>query len=406
MESLSKTSKLYAYYLIILPLVSIYRLPGASIALATVLTLIMALYAIVILIKRKVKVNMLILLPFVLYILYIMTKSTQQFTLLCVMVLIHILAICTGILNVRSFRNGIVHVSIIASVLVIAQQVVHIVSGGHIPLFIGSLLTDGMYEKYRLALITGMSNGMYRPSAFFLEPSHFTQYCMIGLGSSLFHKQNFRIPLLITLGILATTSGMGVVTVFFLWLWWGLNNKKTTMNGSFFLRVFAIFLSLIIGYFILDNISITHNAIARFTVDSNVADNAITGRLFWWDTYFGNASFSDYIEGYGLESLPDEKYFTGFMKQLYCYGIIGISLLFVFLIIIISISDKLGKGLSMLYTGLVFFSELTGYFWMIFFFGMFLSFYVLNLQKRQLQETSLRTDNFDANYLFKQRRKG
>lgn len=394
MKKSSWASKLYALFLATLPLVSIYRLPGTSLALATVLTLVMLLYAVAQVATRKRKVSFMILFPFVLYIGYIMTMSPILFAILSGAVLIHIFAICTEAVNIQYLRRVIEFISVVAAICVIFQQTIHLFTGVHIPFYISNLLTEGTKDSYSWVLTTGFSDrsNMYRPSAFFLEPSHFTQYCMIGLGSCLFEQiPNIKKAVLISLGILATTSGMGIIAVVAMWTWWGLSNQRSGHRSIFGLRVFGVFLFLVLSYFVLDNISVTHNAMARFTTDSGAETNAISGRLFWWDTYFGNFDLIDFLRGYGLESLPDEQYFTGFMKQLYCYGVIGVSLLLLFLIILISISDNLGKGCCALYTGLLFFSELTGYHNLLFFIGILLTFYVnkevqrrLSLRKKKL----------------------
>lgn len=385
MKRLGYTSKLYALYLAVLPMVSFYRLPGTSLAIATVLTLIMVLYALVIIFTKKIRVKFTILLPFVLYLLYIMTMSPLLFAILCGAVMIHTFAISTGVVNIQYLRKAIEFISVLAAIVVIMQQVVHITTGIHISPYFGSLFTEGMYDAYGSAVETGMSkvSRMYRPCAFFLEPSHFAQYCMIGLGSCLFAQaSNFKKALLISFGILASTSGMGIVIVVAMWAFWGLTIKraagslKTVNNSKIVYQSFGVVVFLFVSYFIMDNINITHDAMVRVTSDSGVESNAITGRLFWWDTYFGNTSLSDYIRGYGLEALPDERYFTGFMKQLYCFGITGVFLLFCFLIRLIFISDNFGRSCCALYMSLIFFSELTGYFHLIFYVGIFLTLYV------------------------------
>ena len=400
MKSQEKIGKLYALYLAILPLVSIYKLPGTSLALATALTLVMMIYAVVSILTRKRKVNFAILLPFIMYLLYIMTKSTLLFSILCIAIMIHILAISTGVINKRYLCKFIEGISVVAAICVIIQQIVHILTKVHIPLYISSLLAEGLQEQYKIALTTGTPKIFYRPSAFFLEPAHFTQYCMIGLGSCLFSQVETKWkPLLISAGILATTSGMGIVAVAAMWIWWGLVRRKNLAKGSLLLRIVGIIVLVIISFVILDNISLTHNTISRIIADPEVENNAIIGRTFWWETYFGNMDFYQYLTGFGLENLPEGHYFTGFMKQLYCYGIIGTTLLFIFLIIIIVISDNLGKICCSLYTGLIFFSELTGYFWLIFYVGFFVVFYI---SKRVGDNKSLKRDLLRTKQLKRQ----
>ncbi len=119
-------------------------------------------------------------------------------------------------------------------------------------------------------------------------------------------------------------------------------------------------------FFLLDNISFTHNIINRFTSTSGDDYNAINGRLFCGIHIFGDFNISDFLTGFGLDNLPDGVYFTGFMKLLYCYGLIGTTLLLLFLGMLIIKADIFVKVCTSLYTGLLFFADLTYYHNLIF----------------------------------------
>ncbi len=371
--SLVNTGKLYTSFLSILPVISIYRMPGMAISLATVLTALAMIYAAISLIRRKIKISFLILQPFLVYLFYIVTKSSLSFILLCVALMIHVLAIGTGIVNEKRLRRIIETISVIAAVSVIMQQLIHITTGIHIPLYIGSLFIGEMKEQYSVALTTSVIDGLYRPSAFFLEPAHFTQYCIIGLGTTLFaERPDFKKAALISFGIFATTSGMGLVSTFIMWGWWYVTRYKMSIG-----KMILLLISAVVLVFILNNISFTHNIISRITADPDSGDyNAIYGRIWWWDTYFGDFSLSAFMFGFGMDSLPEDAYFTGFMKQLYCYGIIGTTLLILFLILLLIKSNNLGRACIIIYTLLFFFADLTGYVDLLFYFGTFLTFYV------------------------------
>lgn len=366
------TRNLYTLYFSIIPLVTIYTMPGTSLSLATVLTIIGTLYCVMALFFRKMVAPLWLLCPFVIYIAYIITKSSVNFAFLSIAVLFQIFAIGTALINVSLFRKTIEFVALVASICVIFQQVVHLTTGLHFSFLLNGLIRDDLQIQYKDA-INGIFEGMYRPSAFFLEPAHFTQYCIMGLESCMFSNNvQTRKALLISLGLIATTSGLGFVLAFAIWAWWYIFRKRFSVS-----RVFIIVVLLIILFIILDHISFTHNIINRFTVDPESGEkNAINGRLWWWNYYFGNFSVSEFMFGFGLESLPDDAYFTGIMKQLYCYGIVGLFLLFVLWLTLFVKSNSLGKVLAGSYFGLMFFAELTGYDHLLFYLGTYLLFIV------------------------------
>lgn len=134
---------------------------------------------------------------------------------------------------------------------------------------------------------------------------------------------------------------------------------------------------------ILDNISYFHVVFSRIIGNSGTDYNAIDGRLFWWDTYFGDKAFTDFLWGYGEENLPDE-YFTGFMKQIYAYGITGF-VLFVLYVLVFILKSKKFPNLSMcIYFGLLFVSNHTGFISMIFYLGVLLALYLEQLNNKYL----------------------
>jgi len=66
------------------------------------------------------------------------------------------------------------------------------------------------------------SSAFYRPSAFFLEPSHFAVYCIPVIVTTLFsrtgdEKRERQIALFISTGVLLSTSGMGIGVVIICW---------------------------------------------------------------------------------------------------------------------------------------------------------------------------------------------
>ena len=84
---------------------------------------------------------------------------------------------------------------------------------------------------------------------------------------------------------------------------------------------------------------------------------------------------NELIFGLGVKALP-EVYFTGFMTQLFGYGCIGVCLLASFLINLLIKCRQLPRTHVIMYIGLFFISNQTGFIQMIFHFGVIIALYV------------------------------
>ena len=360
----------YAYLLTILPVILVYKTPGLTVGLSTTLVALTLPLSIGILLKKGNRIRFSLLWPFLAYLIYALFKSTPQDALLCIAIGIHICAISKGVVDGSKLRRIYEKVSTFAAICVIIQQTTHLLLGFHIPLIWTGGLIDGI-KSYAQNILTGIPLGdtMYRPCAFFLEPSHMSQYCIIGLGSVLYRtKPSIKRALLISFGMLLTTSGIGLVLTFTMWAWWWLfrDGRKNSRNTLFFT------LSAIVIVLILSQTPIFQTTLSRIISNPEDDYNAINGRLFWWDSYFGDGQISSFIFGKGTANLP-EDYFTGIMTQLFAYGIIGTGLFILFNVLLIIKSHALPRIIASFYLLLLVFSNLIGFIFMISIIGSILT---------------------------------
>ena len=377
MVKASKRGRLYALFLSILPIVMEYKTPELHYGLATILIAIGMLYAGAISIGRVNKIDKGLVVVLALYLGYSLYKSTGLNFLLPIAILVHISAISTGFVNFEYFRKYIETFSLVASLCVLAQQLIHITTGIHIPFINANWLTDEL--QYYVPLITsGYGNeAMYRPSAFFLEPSHFTQYVIYGLGSSLFKTlPSFKKPIILSLGLFATTSGMGFVLTFAIWGWWYLTYKRRGASRGLIKTVIMLALLMIAALALFSNIPFFAGIMSRFIGSGDSDYNAIDGRLFFWNSLFGGENFNSLLFGFGEQALLEEEvYFTGFMKILFAYGIVGFVFYAIFLLyLLFHMKNKLCRMYVIIYIGLLFVANLTGFINIIFFVGTTLVF--------------------------------
>ena len=144
-----------------------------------------------------------------------------------------------GLIEIRWLCRTAMVVSGIAALLLMAQYFCFYVLDFHLQLVPTDLLLPSA-DQWVLGAQTGMAgitgvirdNGFYRPSAFFLEPSHAYIYIFPHLLIKLFGKRHGRFHLgqavVLSMGMVLSTSGMGIAVVCAAWvLYFALFNEET-----------------------------------------------------------------------------------------------------------------------------------------------------------------------------------
>lgn len=371
----TKKSSGYSLLLALLPVLMMYNIPVINMGVSTILILVSAIFLILLsLANKKLNLNSIVC-AFLLYFFYIAFKSNITGVCLCIAIIIHLLAISNGVADEKHLQKYFETIACIAAICVIVQFSLHLIFNIHIPLIKIDWCLSEM-ESYRLMITTGFDEEeMYRPSAFFLEPSHFAQYASIGLASSLLlGNPDYKKAFLISAGIIFTTSGMGIVIVAVIWCAFpliatkGLSSKK--LKRIIFLSIVGI-----VAIFILRQMPFFQNSLARITggvEHSNTQYNAIWGRTLYWSDYISPMKGKELAFGYGAENLPD-VYFTGIMSIIYSYGIVGLVLFYLALLVLFKkVNNKCAKLLTLVYAGLLIVANLTSFISIIYYVGFLL----------------------------------
>ena len=368
-----ENNKLYAFIVAILPCIMMYKVPIVDKGAATVIVLacgIVLLFTMHQIDGQNVK----LLLPGIIYLIYSVSRSAGNTIeiILQISVFIHLYAICSNKMDIVACKKYIKTISMIASICVIVQYVAYLALNIHIPMIAYDYCLEDL-QYYRYKFIPGM---MYRPCAFFLEPSHMAQYLMLGLALCLLDKHTeYRKALIISLGMLSTTSGMGIVMLISIWGWFYFSQVHQNKKDKFRILFLGAMVALVVT-----SIAISIPGIQRILArifgsfgNETSSYNAINGRLFWWDTYISSLKGPDLIYGRGSATLP-ENYLTGFMEVLYAYGIIGVFLYYNMLLYFLHKSNNaLSSCIIILIGGLMYFANLTGFIYNIFYLGLILS---------------------------------
>jgi hypothetical protein len=264
-------------------------------------------------------------------------------------------------------------ISIFATLYVIAQTILYRAFGFILKGFIPFIpLYTSQYESFDYALL--YKTMFYRPTSFFLEPAHFAQYIIFGLVICLFSDdfrlKNVFVGLFLTLGIILSTSGQGLVITAFIWLFFTMQllvtvqlSKKKRIMGFFipYISIAAIPLLL--------KTEIVKNNLSRFLNSSS--KTAVTARSEGYFLYFMETNPVYKIFGSGYGNTPDGFWFSGIAYFLYCTGLIGIILLIVFLgNQYIKSNLKLGKMLVIITIVLSASAEILNSYWIVFAFSL------------------------------------
>lgn len=380
-----KTSKIVSSIIALLPIIAFVKVPGLSVGLGMFVLILLTPWLIFVNLTRfqlNDVFKFLGLILFCSYSVFCSVGNTQNIVGY-ILVMIWVMGTYKYLID-ENYLFGIMEfVAILASIIVVAQTLCHYVLGFHLISNIPVLLKDDIAAQYFVSIVSGIEeSGMYRPSAFFLEPSHFAQYEIVVLLWLLLKsnsKNRMKFALVISIGIVMTSSGMGIAMVVGAWIVYtilGMNLKKRENVVKSMILVAGGFLFVMLCL----RLPFFQTAVNRVVVTGN-GYNAIDGRLFFWDYYFKPLTSMQFVWGCGYVTELD-KYMTGFMMLLYCSGVVGVVLFYAMLIQYIKYGNVFAIILSLFYAVLIIFSGLTATINLIFYLSL------ISSEKKYLQFTA------------------
>lgn len=251
------------------------------------------------------------------------------------------IAAASGVFDLKYYAKVIVRIATIASVLLFLQYACFYIFGFHLQLVVTSFLNSSaeqwvLLSKTGLIGVTGKPMSFYRPSAFFLEPSHLTLFCFPALAmiifSPNFNRKHIVSAVLISLGIVLSTSGMGIALVFGFWSLYFL--IKLSGKGSFWERTKHLFkpknliwlsliiVSVVLLYFVFDPFRMSINRVLGI----GVRQSAFAGRMGTGIKALGDLSGIEFF--FGKQNWGDVHKWNmpGFFYTFYTQGFIGMLL--------------------------------------------------------------------------------
>lgn len=315
------------------------------------------------------------IIPIALFMLFRIMNHGIEITefVLSLLALLYVLASVNNLICFRFFLQTILSVAVVATVCLFIQYIGHYIFGVHINFIPTFLLNDFMLNQTRVAVTSAMGNGLYRPSAFFTEPSHYSQYVFpllfYLLLSPNINKVKIRYAILISCGLVLTTSGVGIATAIATWIaffyfYTVQKNRKQFTRGMIFIFVF-IFL-----FFILyAKIGIFREAILRLFGRSTLSLYSSTGgRVKGGMLLLEGFDELNWIFGIGeYESIPG-YYVSGLYQIILTNGIVGIVLYLLIFIQHIIISRRDFKCFSAFCMVLLVYSNIYSLQYMVYYF--------------------------------------
>lgn len=264
------------------------------------------------------------IIPLIIFYFYTILIRDFNFMRLGYVLLLSWIFICVsnGSINISYFFKCATKIAILATIAIIIQFVSHNVLGRTIDFRPLSLLTTQENIWVRTSVNYGAVGYLYRPSGFFLEPSHFFLYSfpiiVVLLLSIDRDKKDFRTALFLSLGLLLTTSGMGIVVLAGLWTLYFLIYKRIeNYSISSFIKqisvrsVVIVLLLVVFFYFAYRGIPFIQNAVDRILTEDETSNaiegrtrlvenfvKGITGRAVWFGTPNAMADIDFNVPGF------------------------------------------------------------------------------------------------------------
>ncbi len=238
----------------------------------------------------------------------------------------------------RTFRASLA-ISVMAGVLIIGQYLCYYLLDFHLQLVPTRLLLESAGQWKALAKtgrisVTGSLMRFYRPSAFFLEPSHMALYLTPPLLNLLLSPGKTRrkkhLAVFLSLAMLLSTSGLGIAVVMLAWMVYGLmkpeqteENRQRTKGRLKPGHIAFIGAFLVLFLVLYATVDLFRASIQRIFIGTAGENSAIQGRLSTGLRSLSHLSGFSLLFGTGKAVSLADWNMSGFFYTLYKHGLVG-----------------------------------------------------------------------------------
>lgn len=284
--------------------------------------------------SSRVMMALVPLLLFELYTVFIRSYSVSRLFYVLFIILIFF-TVANGCVNTAHFLKYATGVVCIATGLLVFQYITHYIFHRTVNLRPFNLLVSQNVIWVRHSLTTYSASKLYRPAAFFLEPSHFFLYAFPVLGVLLLSPNitvyRKRVSIWITMGLLLTTSGFGIFAAIGLWgvyflLYSGAERRQKVIsrfvNTKAYLYIILFVIAMVLAYLFIPIFNRSVNRIFFATEGSS----AIDGRIKLASNFI--LTITDEAVWFGQAGVVSELDFNlaGFFATFIKWGVIGVAL--------------------------------------------------------------------------------
>lgn len=342
-KKIALVSKICAFMLALCPVLQHYKAPLFNAAIS-VLVLIVPFLCILVAANAK-KLDIKMLYPVALMIVYQIFRVVNHGTGITELgqagvIVIYMIAVSFGCVDLKNFVKFSSYVAFAGAAGLMLQYVCYYIFGFHLVMVPTSLLLDSAEQwvlgaKTGLAGITGVIRDTYRPSAFFLEPSHVFLYLFPHIILFLFNGKDVKESLVpaafLSVGMVLSTSGMGIIAMCGSWvLYFVLKGRdgQFSVRNIFRKEVVAIFVAFAVIFLLAYIfIPVVHNTVIRiFVPDEEGGSTAIEGRVKMALRLLDGMSLKEYITGVRDNTHGIEFNIPGFADVIYRHGVFGMIL--------------------------------------------------------------------------------
>lgn len=316
-------------------------------------------------IKLKYTKHMTVVAVFQIFGLVLHGFSAYDF-LVVMTVLLVMLALLNDVFNVELFWSIVEIWAIIATLMVMIQSIAYYFAGVAIDFFPIALVDELRLAEDQKLHIAIIQNGIYRPAAFFAEPSHFTHFVSPLLIQYMLtedlRQKKFKLLIFVSVGVVLTTSGIGIATVVGIWVLYGLQllyskKKRYLLYGLGLLTILSMCFIILLNY----NATFQESILRIFT-GSSTSISALQGRTAGIEGLFNTLDEGEFWFGTGeISNRIDNRFIGGIFQLIYQNGIFS-AILYILVFLYAAIKLNKGKRWNALYIILIsFFAGIHSY---------------------------------------------
>ncbi len=219
------------------------------------------------------------------------------------------------------FMNYLRKASFIVVGYAMVQSLFYFFTGVNLPGTFGPTKVDYTPDESAVAAVSSALDYFYRPTSFFYEPSHAAYFMcpylcyLLFINKDLSDKKIRNAAIFMSLGILVTTSGQGLVSLVACWGIWTLKELKKFNVKAIILLVLAI-------TFIIVNFDVYKIVERVITTDEY---SGIDARKGGYDI-MKETSIYKLILGFGYGNYDQTIYYSSLAEIITCTGIVGLIL--------------------------------------------------------------------------------